>query len=99
MAYQRGGYYYRSRREGKRVATEYLGRGEAAQTIARLDALQQEQRVLERAAARAEQEAELEIDREIDALGDLARQLTRAVLVASGYHTHKRQWRRRRDDS
>ena len=99
MAYQRGGYYYRSRREGDRVITEYLGKGPLVLAMVELGSLERERRAYERAEIRARQEAELEIDREIDALGDLARQLTRAVLVASGYHTHKRQWRRRRDDS
>jgi hypothetical protein len=98
MAYQRGGYWYRSKREGNRVVTEYLGNRSWVQAAARLDALDQERRTLERAERQAEREAELELDREIDALGNQVRLLTQAILLVSGYHTHKRQWRKRRDD-
>ena len=95
MAYQRKGYWYRSRREGDKVVTEYLGWSDRADAIAELDALEQQRRESERVEARARRESELELDRDIDALGDLARKATGAVLLASGYHTHKRQWRRR----
>ena len=95
MAYQRGGYYYRSRREGNRVVTEYLGRRSWVPALLRLETVEREQKAAERAAMRAEREAELEIDREIDNLGADARGLTSAVLLVSGYHTHKREWRRR----
>ena len=96
MAYWRGPYLYRFKREGRRVVTEYLGRGEFAGIMATLEAEDQAERVEARAAIRAEREAQLRIDRQIDALGDLVRLVTRATMVASGYHTHKGQWRKQR---
>jgi hypothetical protein len=98
MAYQRNDYYYRSKREGTRVVTEYVGRRQWVPALLRLGALERERQRSERARTRAEPEAELEVDREIDALDDLTRKLTQAVLIVSGYHTHNRQWRRQRDD-
>ena len=97
MAYLRGRYYYRSRREGRRVVTEYLGAGELAQAIAQLDVLEQWERAQERAAIRAERAREREVDRNLDAAGDLLRLLAQATLLVNGYHAHKGQWRRRRD--
>lgn len=97
MAYKRGRYYYRSKREGQHVRTEYLGTGVLALAIAELDAEERERQRQEQAIVRAEQEAQRAIDRKIDEEGDLVRTLTRAVLLVSGYHNHKGQWRRRRD--
>jgi len=96
MAYQRNGYYYRSRRDGDRVVTEYLGRAEWATAAAELDAFERERRREEAAEERARRETELQLDRDIDALGEIARAVTTAALLASGYHTHRRQWRRQR---
>ena len=90
-------YYYRKRREGKRVISEYVGRGELAEAIATLDALNRHEQEGERAALRDEREAQRDVDQVIDAAEELLRVVTGAVLLASGYHRHKGQWRRRRD--
>ncbi len=98
MAYKRGGYWYRSRREGRRVVTDYLGNSELAALLAEDDAMEAAERELERQAERARREREREIDAQVDAAGDELRLLVRAHLLANGYHQHKGQWRRRRDD-
>ena len=54
MAYWRGPYLYRSKREGRRVVTEYLGRGEFAGIMAAVDAEDQAERASKRAVIRAE---------------------------------------------
>jgi len=46
MAYRRGRYYYRSRRVGGRVVTEYLGAGEGAERSAAMEARKREERAL-----------------------------------------------------
>ena len=100
MAWERRGrrlYYYRKRREGKRVVSEYVGTGLLAELAAECDGLDRQEQEAERAARRAEREAQLEIDRTIDAAGEAVRTLTGAVLLANGYHLHKGQWRKRRD--
>jgi len=90
-------YYYRKRREGKRVISEYVGRGELAEATATLDALDRHEQEDERAALRDEREAQRAVDQAIDTAGELVRALTHTVLLASGYHKHKGQWRKRRD--
>jgi len=97
MAYRRGRYWYRSVRVGRRVIKEYLGTGELAQTMAEIDALEQQERDLARRAIRAEMDQEREIDRLLDAVGVQVRALTGAVLEAHGYHKHKGQWRKQRN--
>ena len=47
MAYRRGNYYYRSRRQDGRVVTDYLGSDDAGRAVAELDALDQLRRRLE----------------------------------------------------
>jgi len=90
-------YYYRKRREGKRVISEYVGHGELAEAIATLDALDRHEQEAERAALWDEREAQRDVDQAIDTAGELVRALTHTVLLASGYHKHKGQWRKRRD--
>lgn len=93
----RGSYYTRSRRVGGRVVREYVGSDSFAEAMAEIDALDRERQNEEQAAMRAEQEAQRMIDLKIDEEGDFVRVLTQAVLLANGYHSHKGQWRKRRD--
>lgn len=97
----RGGLYYTtSRREGGRVVRTYIGRGEAAEAIAQLDALDSEERAAEAAAWRAERERREAQDREFKAYCELVEAMAGAVLTVAGYHRHDRgQWRRKRHDN
>ena len=92
-----GSYYYRKRRSGDRVVSEYVGTGLFAELLGEADALERDQRALEREAERQEREEMLAVDREIDQVVELIRALTHGMLLISGYHTHKGQWRKRRD--
>ena len=87
-------YYYRKRRIGNRVVSEYVGGGEIGDLVAELDAIERRERRAERAACLEERNHDLEIARGIDAVGDRVLALTRAVLLANGYHTHKGQWKK-----
>ena len=86
-------YYYRKRREGKRVISEYVGAGPVAEMIALLDEEERQQREFERQQWRAERVADQELVKEIDGAVDLVRQVARLACIASGAHQHKRQWR------
>ncbi len=96
---KRGGkvYYYRKRRVGGRVISDYIGAGPHAELIADLDDLARVEAEAEREAWRQECDAMLADDQRIDEAGDLVRMLTRAWLLAYGYHTHKGQWRKKRE--
>jgi hypothetical protein len=92
-----GLYYYRKRREGGQVVSEYVGSGELAELAARLDTLAQLERELEQEAWRQEQGEILEVARMDDEAQEVILDLTRGWLLAQGYHTHKGQWRWKRE--
>jgi hypothetical protein len=92
-----GRYYYRKKRIGKRVVSEYFGAPDAAELIATMDAKDRDRRELARRDWQDQRDAALALDREIDAVVDQTRVLTVAWLLAQGYHTHKGQWRRTRE--
>jgi len=92
-----GMYYYRKRRIGGRVVSEYVGGG----VVGELAALQGEcdrfKRVDQRKADRLTREEMRTLDRQVDEVAELIRAVTQGVLLATGHHTHKGQWRKRRD--
>lgn len=90
-------YYYQKHREGERVVSRYIGTGALAVLAAQLDDIGRERKALEREHWRASQAEEAAIDREIAEYSRLLRQVTAAVLLASGCHQHKRQWRVKRE--
>jgi hypothetical protein len=90
-------YYYRKERESGSVRSVYVGGGETAQLIAQLDAMHGDEREGKRVLARAESERWREQEAELDALAGMVDAVTTGVLLAAGYHTHKRQWRLKRD--
>jgi hypothetical protein len=100
MAYESRGnkrYYYRKKRKGSHVLSEYVGSGELADALSKLDALEQQQREIENEKQRL-QRAEIEgVDDEIDAACDLNRAVVDALFLTLGFHKHKRQWRRKKN--
>ncbi len=97
---QRGNnsYYYRKRWVNGTCQSEYVGGGAFAHVVAEIEALE---RLPARQAAAAfrkirgdiKQQSMLVLARESD-----VRQLVKAVLLACGYHQHKRQWRKDMQD-
>lgn len=85
-------YLYRKKRVNGRVVSEYLGTGYHAKLLEMRDARTAAQRNAER-EERRRQDA---IDKEIKRHSGELRKLVNSVLVASGYHQHKRQWRKKR---
>lgn len=94
-----GRYYTRSRREGGRVIREYVGCGSKGVLAAAADADHRAEREAERAMIRAEQEQVRALDAEIVSLHRTFDVVTRGALLAAGFERHKRQWRKRRDDT
>ena len=92
-----GRYYTRSRRENGRVVREYIGGGPAGEMIARHDAIERGTRAAARAVERADREGAEALDAPLNELSERADLLVRAVLVAAGFHQHKRgEWRKKR---
>lgn len=94
----RGGrsYYYRKEREGARVRSVYVGAGVMGRGLALLDGLGRAEAEERRAELMREREADEIVEAEIAALGEMVETLTTAAMLAAGYHTHKREWRRLR---
>jgi hypothetical protein len=87
-------YYYRRRKVNGRVESEYIGAGGVAELLAAGDDLARQRRQLEAAEWRAIVEADRRQSDELAEVEDLVTAATAAVLIANGYHTHKRQWRK-----
>jgi hypothetical protein len=97
---QRGpesGYYYRSRRVGRRVIKLYVGRGPDAELAARRDERERQGRRAEREAFLDEQVRLAAADVAFGDARALVDLLVRATLITSGFHLHHgSEWRRRR---
>jgi hypothetical protein len=97
MAYMRKGrYWYKSRREGQRVVSEYIGCGDTGQLCAQFENQQAQERARERSEWRAFVTQEHELDGQLDAVAAQLRGLVETALTVSGYHKHSGTWRRAR---
>ena len=100
MSWERRGnnfYYYKKERDGSRVKSIYVGRGEIANMISNL---QSTSGLFERAIGIAYpslQEKLSEQDANIDRACALIDAITQASLIAAGFHQHRRQWRKKRN--
>ena len=93
----RGSYYTRSKRIDGKVVREYIGTGPTALTIAELDALERKQRHQDQAKFKVEKEAQRIIDQKLEEEFTLIKTITKALLLANGYHNRKGQWRKKRN--
>lgn len=90
-------YYYRKRREGKHVISEYVGKGLIGQLAEEMDSEERYKKDLDQSEFRKQQWTIKIIDEQVSDVEKYTRAMTRAVMLVSGYHSHKRQWRKRRD--
>src|SRR6516162_83512 len=92
-------YYYRHRRDGGRPRRVYVGPAgsPAAELAAAADGLRRLGREAAARESRAEQARQREAEAPLVKLCELSDVLTRASLLAAGFHRHHRgPWRRRR---
>jgi hypothetical protein len=97
---QRGNnqYYYRKEREGSKVKSVYVGRGEVAHMVSKLQSSSAELEKLMRAKRTIEALESERVEGALDRAIELIQLFTQAELLTAGFHTHKRQWRRKRND-
>lgn len=76
----------------------YVGSGETAAVIAQFEAMQAQDAALQRDRARVEREELQAQDAIVNDACSIIDMLTQGALLAAGYHTHKGQWRRSRND-
>lgn len=100
MGWDKGRYYTRSRKVNGRVVREYVGCGPIAAIAAGTDALEREQRKIDRDAFRLERAETDDLDARVSDLDELADLVTCAALLSAGYCQHNRgEWRKRRVQS
>ena len=90
-------YYYRKERHGSRVKSTYVGRGEMAHMISKFESSSAEIEKLLRAKKAIEDQELEKIEATIDRAAELVQLFTEASLLTAGFHTHRRQWRRKRN--
>ena len=89
-------YYYRKKRVGDRVLSEYVGKGILAEYAHKLDMALRKER-LEKLKNEKDKLKDIEkIEEEIKMREKHIQKLVEAAFLISGLHTHKREWRRLR---
>ena len=96
---QRNGnqYYYHKRRIGKTIQSEYIGSEYLGMMFAKKIELRREKRKQNQLILNHQMEEDREMDKELDTLGNMLTRLTYAELLHAGYHTHKGQWRKKKN--
>jgi hypothetical protein len=90
-------YYYRSKRVGGRVVTQYIGGDRSAELIAKLDDAGRAQARLAYLDERDDRNALDDEERAIAEWCNAVETVARAAIQAAGYHRHHRgEWRKRR---
>lgn len=89
-------YYYKKERESSRVKSVYVGRGEMAHMISQFESSSAELEKSIRAKISIEAHESERVEAALDRAVELSQLFTRAALLTAAFHTHKRQWRRKR---
>lgn len=86
-------FYYRKVREGKRVRSIYMGKGENAYLCSEMveEKYHRDQR---RRVIRASENA---LERQLTALNAEIATITKETLTTAGFHQHKGIWRKKRN--
>jgi hypothetical protein len=93
----RGRYYTQSYREGNRVRRRYIGQGPYAAQIAQADAFQKRRLNDAKLELREAENQIRQVESRMKDFHDSVELLSRASLIAAGYHRHDRgEWRKRR---
>jgi len=89
-------YYYRKRRVGRRVVSEYVGSGLIAEMVSEQDEMDRQQRMQDRQSFEKHIARNKKMDDELDSVIEMTRAVIRARFLLSGFHPHKGQWRKKR---
>jgi hypothetical protein len=89
-------YYTRSIRINGQIIRQYIGRGELAERMAAADRRERECRTTVRYQQQLARTTIERVAAPIIALHEEVNVLTRAALLAAGYHRHHGEWRRKR---
>lgn len=90
-------YYYRKIRRGRQVVSEYVGKGELIELLLEMDELDRMEKLQSRVAWKNQKDEVRKLNKDMSQLAKIINGIARASLLASGYHPHKGQWRRKRN--
>lgn len=90
-------FYYRKKRVGPRVISEYLGQGLDAEEAAALDAEDRAKRNRQRQALLEMHRLHQAEDQELDGFDKAVDLLITGHLLTEGYHQHRGTWRKSRE--
>ena len=90
-------YYYKKRREGDRVVSEYVGGGMVVELERKRAEIERERKQADRESLEAQRMSMADIDNALDSFSNTVDMLVEAELISMGFHQHKRQWRKRRN--
>ena len=89
-------YFYRKRRVGKQIISQYLGTGYATHLMQLLDEHERQEAQQKRQAWQDTVDSEEQLDAMIDEVTEAMNVYADALMIATGHHRHKRQWRKQR---
>ena len=105
MAWEHRGnnkYYYRKKRLGKRVISEYVGRGVVAELVAASDVMNRNQRKMERKSTdliiQNLKKTFLYSDKIVKDFENKVDTVIKTHLILNGYHWQNCEWRKIRHD-
>ena len=90
-------YYYRKKKVGGKVVSEYVGRGLLVQEIASMDSAERQRKNKEIAAMMQERSEFQLLDQRTTQATSFIKQIIEGVFLISGLHKHKGQWRKMRN--
>ena len=92
-----GQYYYRKRRIGSRVVSEYVGAGYLADLTRQLDESTRQESQEQRQAWQSFVDAEKQLDAQLDEVTEAVNAYAGVLMLVSGYHLGgNRVWRKKR---
>lgn len=91
----KNGYYYRNKRIGDKVVSEYVGGGYLGEFVAQADEEQRQAAQAKRQAWQAIVDADKQLDAMIDEVTEAMNVYAGALMLISGHYQHKRQWRKK----
>lgn len=91
-------YYYRKHRDGRKVISDYIGSGDLAEMSFKIDTLRRIQRKCNQQIWQETIAEVRELESTVDQMNEMVKTMLHGNLLVSGHHTHKGQWRRRRDE-
>jgi hypothetical protein len=100
MGWERRGnnqYYYKKEREGSRVKSVYVGRGEIAHMVSTFESSSAELEKLMREKQSIEALETEKVELALERATELVALFAQAELLTAGFHIHHRQWRRKRN--